>query len=378
VFDAATQQYGQQKLLKLLTLDIQACGGPQLTISDADGNTVATIAGNTFDNPAVHNPCDPTNDPATSFNGAISTIEIDLSTPLPYGGNDYDYENDYNWLAGYSVSVACLYSNKCQVTGTVYMYVSVIDFSVESVFADYPPSGGVKVSRPTYMGTILGGLANASSCWEVTSQRPFTTAEASAGLVGAMDATDPAIYQIIVGTDGGAYVTAFYASSDPKGIASLQNSSAYTIVKQNASSFSFLRLSAEVSRVLRTYEADVSQIVGADGIEEEGGMADPWPATKDDLAKYEVSIQITLDAKEVYSESEPEMMCAAPAGAINGYRSCVFFPFSGNLISAALFDFDVRISEEYYPFDDADAVQTMFTCVRANVRQWRTGFCACC
>lgn len=113
----ATGKYGKEKIIKYMTFNIQACGGPEIVVSDASGTVVASINGAAFDNPTVHSPCN-----AATLAGFDTVVHLDLSTPVPLNedtahiGSSTD---DYEWTSGYSIRVGCYRNNKCQVSGSV-------------------------------------------------------------------------------------------------------------------------------------------------------------------------------------------------------------------------------------------------------------------
>jgi hypothetical protein len=113
-----TGKYGKEKIIKYMTFNIQACGGPEIVVSDASGTVVASINGAAFDNPTVHSPCN-----AATLAGFDTVVHLDLSTPVPLNEDTAHIgsstEDDYEWTSGYSIRVGCYRNNKCQVSGSV-------------------------------------------------------------------------------------------------------------------------------------------------------------------------------------------------------------------------------------------------------------------
>lgn len=113
-----TGKYGKEKIIKYMTFNIQACGGPEFVVSDASGTVVASINGAAFDNPTVHSPCN-----AATLAGFDTLVHLDLSTPVPLNEDTAHIgsstEDDYEWTSGYSIRVGCYCNNKCQVSGSV-------------------------------------------------------------------------------------------------------------------------------------------------------------------------------------------------------------------------------------------------------------------
>ena len=105
---------------------------------------------------------------------------------------------------------------------------------------------------------------------------------------------------------------------------------------------------------------DVGQVLGVQDAFTGGAQPDPWPPTADDLAQYRVSLAFNA-AADVFMQGQPQEQCPSPKTAIDHWRSCSTVAYSQLIFSPELLSYDVDVLEEFYPFDDSDAVQTLFT-----------------
>ena len=159
----ASGKYGKAKVIKYMTFNIQACGGPEIVVSDASGTVVATINGAAFDNPTVHSPCD-----AATLAGFDAVVSLDLSTPVPLNADTATVgsstDDDYAWTSGYSIRVGCFRNNRCQVSGSVTLTTMVRPFNYDTIFSGMQGSSSVRVSRPQAAGLLFGTAINSSEC----------------------------------------------------------------------------------------------------------------------------------------------------------------------------------------------------------------------
>jgi hypothetical protein len=357
-------RYNKQRIIKVMTLRITACGGPLVQVLDASGDVVATTAGGVmWDNPAIFQPCDP-NSPTPAAKTASITVE--LSTPYVdlYG---ITQTGDYEWLDGYTIKLSCIPGNDCIVNGP-YSTVRMEAFQLPTVaqsIADFPNvNPGVRVMRPTRNVSLLGDTLHSPSCWLVTAAAVFGSAERTLPL---MDTSSPTPFQVMALSDGMSLMYGFFDANDPDGLANLFATSSMAFVPMQTNQVSLVRLGATVSHKLRPYSPDLGQVFGIEV--DEGTPPDPWPPTSDDLTTFEVSLNIT-SAAEVIQSSPQKPFCAKDAGYVDRQAPLItdsrsgcptYYAIAGFIFHPALVSYQVTVLEEYYPFDDSDAVQTMFT-----------------
>ena len=349
-------RYGKEKVIKYMTFSLQACGGPEILVSDASGTVVATINGAAFDNPTVHSPCQ-----ADAFGGYDTVVNVDLSTPVPlnadtaYIGSSTD--DDYAWTSGYTIRVGCFRNNRCQVSGSVTLTTMVRPFSYDTIFSGMPASSTVRVARPAGESIVFGPAINSSECWEVTPSLPFRKSDLS----GNHD-NDPG-FTVLAGGDGAALAFGFYPAGDPDGLQKLiSQGSGFKFIPSDSSAYFYVRLRAEVTRTLLPHELniDVGQVLGIQDASTGGAQPDPWPPTADDLSQFTVSLAFDA-AADVFQQGQARQQCPSPKNSIDHSRSCSTLAYSQLILTPELLSYDVDVLEEFYPFDDSDAVQTLFT-----------------
>jgi hypothetical protein len=363
--------YHSVPLRKALIFSLTACGGPVLTVRYASTNaTFARIVGAAFDNQVVHNPCNLSaslsSAAAASASppvvGARTVVTVDATTPAatrsPY---DYDYANDYTWLAGgFIVEVACIYDNACRVSGTFEVQIThtrpFIDLFKSAKYL--PPHPGVRVGRPAHDHPLLGRALHARSCWEVRPSSRFAASEARLPLISNAS-TAPFTVAVLGG--GTPVLYGFYEADDPDGLRKLFATSSLSIIPQATDLSSFVRLSASVTRTLRTYRFDVGQVTGLK--RDPTPLPDPWPPSAEALQNYDVTLSIASRSEPFRSGSS--FAYCPPWGSdlnvVNPSHGCERAQFAQLVFHPALTSYDVAITEEYYPFDDSDAVQTVVT-----------------
>ena len=178
-----------------------------------------------------------------------------------------------------------------------------------------------------------------------------------------MDRASPTPFTVIAQSDSQAILYGFIDATDPNGLVNLFATSSFAVLPQATDMQSLVRLSASVYRKLKPYEPDLGQVFGIE--EDEDVPPDPWPATSDDTKTFKVTLNIS-SSMELLASSPTGLLCSADGTpgvyVINGDKNCrKNFASANFIVHPALMSYQATVQEEYYPFDDADAVQTLFT-----------------
>lgn len=234
-------------------------------------------------------------------------------------------------------------------------------FSYETIFSGMQASSPyVRIARLAARNIMFGTNINSSECWELTPSLPFRKVDAFAR-VPPNDTVSPG-FSVLAGGDGAALAYGFYPAGDPNGLVDLIARGGFKYIPADSSSYFNVRLRSQVTRTLLPHRlhVDVGQVLGVQDASTGGAQPDPWPPTVDDQSQFEVSLAFDASA-DVFMQGTAQQQCLSPTNAINHYRSCSTVAYSQLMFSPELLSYDVDVLEEFYPFDDSDAVQTLFT-----------------
>lgn len=354
---------------------IFACGGPRIVITspaqrDDDGGplVIADISGADFKQPQVNQACgeqvlDPTTLPTVR-------VAIDISPSFKSAQKGANYTA---WRTGYIVSLGCAqYSSRCLVYGSAEVMVGP-GFDPLELFSSAgdlrgsatPAATVTRLTAAAAAGAVpptLFGLVSTADCWQVTQAAPFASTDALDGLF------TPSSLQIGLKAPGGVTVAyAFFPADDPAGVATLETSSAFELLQTTASTTAFSRLAAAVTRTLRPYttspEALVRDVAGVGDRDAGNGAADPWPPSAADAKQFLVAAQVRQTGLVMWDSGAPPVPVKCTSGGPGAYgpENCITWAYAYIYLAPGMMNYDVDVSEEYYPFGDADAVQTMAT-----------------